>query len=50
MLFNLDLVYQKPLRIFIDNADQKKQFCKNDGYEMLLQPLITQKRMRLIQF
>ena len=42
----LYLIYQKLLRFFIDKTDQKKQFYKNDGYEVLLQPLITQKRMR----
>ena len=44
MLFTFSLT--KVFGIFIDKADQIKQFGKNDGYEVLLQPLITQKRMR----
>ena len=34
----------KAFEIFYCKADRKKQFCKNDGYEVLLQPLTTQKR------
>ena len=37
----LDLVYQKLLRFFTDKANQRKQFCKNDGYGVLLQLLIV---------